>query len=82
KRDSVLVIGSGISGALHIALARALGARLVVATDINEWRMTKAGEWGTHEALRADSDVSREFRNLNGGRGADVVVLTSGAEAA
>lgn len=80
--DSVLVIGSGISGALHIALARALGAWLVVATDLNEWRLKKAKEFGAHGAFRADSDVPGEFRKLNGGRGADVVILTSGAEAA
>jgi len=82
KGDSVLVIGSGISGALHVALARARGARLVAATDINEWRLGKAREWGAHEAIRADSDVPGEFRKLNGGRGADVVILTSGAESA
>ena len=32
---SVLVIGSGISGLLHIQLARSLGASLVVASDIS-----------------------------------------------
>jgi L-iditol 2-dehydrogenase len=80
--DSVLVIGSGISGVLHVALARALGARVVAATDINEWRLDKVKELGADESFRADSDVPGEFRKLNGGRGADVVVLTSGAEAA
>jgi L-iditol 2-dehydrogenase len=80
--DSVLVIGSGISGVLHIALARALGAGIVAATDLNDWRLNKAKEFGADEAFRADSDVPGEFKKLNGGRGADVVILTSGAEAA
>jgi L-iditol 2-dehydrogenase len=80
--DSVLVIGSGISGVLHIALARALGAGVVVATDINDWRLARARELGAHASLRADSDVPEGFRKLNGGRGADVVILTSGAESA
>ncbi len=80
--DSVLIIGSGISGALHIALARALDAKLVVATDVNGWRLQKAGGFGADAALRADADVPGEFRRLNGGRGADVVILTSGAESA
>jgi len=80
--DSVLVIGSGISGALHMALARALGARFVASTDINDWRLAKIKELGADAALRADSDVPAEFRKLNSGRGADVVILTSGAEAA
>ncbi len=32
---TVLVLGSGISGLLHIHLARALGAARIVATDID-----------------------------------------------
>jgi L-iditol 2-dehydrogenase len=55
---------------------------VVVATDINEWRLAKAREFGAHEALRADSDVPGGFRKVNGGRGADVVILTSGVESA
>jgi L-iditol 2-dehydrogenase len=80
--DSVLVIGSGISGVLHVALARALGAKVVAATDLNDWRLNKVKELGADASFRADSDVPGEFRKLNGGRGADVVILTSGAEAA
>jgi L-iditol 2-dehydrogenase len=80
--DSVLVIGSGISGVLHIALARTFGAKVVVATDINDWRLNNAKEFGADEAFKADSDVPGGFKNLNGDRGADVVILTSGAEAA
>ena len=33
--DSVLVMGSGISGILHVALAAALGAGTILATDVN-----------------------------------------------
>jgi len=36
--DTVLVIGSGIAGLLHIQLARATGAGRVVATDVSEAR--------------------------------------------
>lgn len=80
--DAVLVIGSGISGVLHIALARALGASLIVATDIEEFRLKAACRLGADIALNAASDVSAEFKKLNGGRGADKVILTSGAEGA
>lgn len=79
---SVLVIGSGISGALHIALAHALGAGLVASTDINDYRLKMAEKLGADGTLRADSDVPAEFRKLNSGRGADVVILTAGAPAA
>lgn len=78
---SVLVIGAGISGALHIALARALGAAFVAASDISPWRRDMALKLGAHAALDAQADVAGEFKKLTG-RGADVVILTAGAPAA
>lgn len=79
---SVLVIGSGISGLLHIRLARALGASAVVATDISDYRLRAAERSGAVAALRAGEDVPARVRELNDGRGADVVVLTAGAASA
>lgn len=76
---SVLVIGSGISGLLHIRLALGLGAALVVSTDINDYRIKAARDSGAHRVIDASSDVAGEFKKLNGGRGADVVILTAGA---
>ena len=43
---SVLVIGSGISGLLHIQLARALGAGSIFAVDISEYRLKIARQAG------------------------------------
>ncbi|HDO25472.1 MAG TPA: alcohol dehydrogenase, partial [Nitrospirae bacterium] len=45
KGQSVLIIGSGISGLLHIQMAKIKGAT-VIATDINEYRLRKAAEFG------------------------------------
>jgi L-iditol 2-dehydrogenase len=77
--SSVLVIGSGISGLLHVGLARALGASLVVSTDPVKYRLEAAERFGADCAIHSSSDVPAEFRKLNSGRGADVVVLTAGA---
>lgn len=74
----VLIIGSGISGLLHIQLAKALGASLVVSTDVKEFRLNAAKRLGADEAIHASKDIPLEFRKLNG-RGADVVILTTGA---
>lgn len=52
----VLVLGSGITGLLHIQLAKLKGAK-VVATDINEYRLNKAKEFGADEVI----DAKREF---------------------
>jgi L-iditol 2-dehydrogenase len=79
---SVLVAGSGVSGVLHIALARALGASLVVSTDVHSYRLEAGERAGAHVAIDAVRDVPAEFRRRNGGRGADVVILTTGAQKA
>jgi L-iditol 2-dehydrogenase len=79
---SVLVIGSGISGILHVQLARALAAPLVVATDITPYRLEGAKRFGAHETIDGGSEVPTTFRNMNRGRGADIVILTAGSEKA
>ena len=78
---SVLVLGSGIAGLLHIKLAVAKGAGMVVATDLSQARLALARQYGAHHALHAESDVAGEFRRLNNGRGADVVIVCAAAEA-
>ncbi len=40
--QTVLVIGSGISGLLHIQLPRARGAARIIATDISDFRLKAA----------------------------------------
>lgn len=79
---AVLVIGSGISGLLHIQLAKALGASLVAGTDMKDFRLAAAKRLGADGAVHASSDVPEEFRRLNKGRGADVVILCAGAPSA
>jgi L-iditol 2-dehydrogenase len=79
---SVLVIGSGISGLLHIQLARALGASLVVASDLSRYRLEAAIKLGADEVVNAAEDVPALFRSINKGRAADIVILTAGSEKA
>ena len=56
SRDQVvLVLGSGVSGLLNIQMAKLKGAK-VIATDINEYRLSKAKEFGADEVVVA-SDV-------------------------
>jgi len=76
--QTVLIIGSGISGMLHLALARALGAGRVIATDISEYRLDKAKAFGADAVLHAREDVPARVRELNGGRPADLVIVCTG----
>ncbi len=79
---SVLVIGSGIAGLLHIQLAKALGASLVVATDITPYRLDAAKRFGAADTIEGSADVPGVFKKMNRGRHADIVILTTGAEKA
>ncbi len=75
----VLVIGSGISGLLFVQLAQALGAGRVVATDINEYRLNAARQFGADVTIHAEEDVPARLRQVNDGWLADLVVLCTAA---
>jgi len=77
--QSVLVIGSGISGLLHVQLARALGADLIVAVDIDAYRLKEAKKLGADTALSADEFSPERLREMNEGRLADLVIVCTGA---
>jgi L-iditol 2-dehydrogenase len=82
---TVLVIGSGISGLLHIRLAVALGAGRVFATDVSPYRLDWARRSGATEAfdaVAAGESLPELLREANDGRLADVVILCAGANSA
>jgi L-iditol 2-dehydrogenase len=76
--QSVLVIGSGISGLLHVQLARALGAGLIVTTDISAYRREAAKRLGADMAIDADEYSPERLREVNGFL-ADLVIVCTGA---
>lgn len=80
--QSILVLGSGIAGLLHIKLARALGACRIVATDIHDYRLKRARASGADAAINAAEDVPARFRQVNDGRLADLVIVCTGAVSA
>ena len=80
--QSVLVIGSGIAGLLHLQLARVLGAGRVAATDIVEYRLKAARRFGADFVIHAEEDVPARMRQLNDSRLADLVIVCTGATSA
>ncbi len=76
--QTVFVIGSGISGVLHIALARVLGAGFIIASDVNEYRLKAAKRLGADEVVHAKEVSPSKIRELNKGRLVDLVVVCSG----
>ena len=79
KGHTVLVIGSGISGLLHIQLAKAKGAAKVIATDIDEYRLDAAKRFGADVVINAKDDVPTIVKEANDGRLADVVIVCTAA---
>ena len=77
--QTILVLGAGISGLLHVALARATGAGRIVATDINEFRLDSARHFGADAAIHAEEDVPARLREVNDDRLADLVIVCTGA---
>ena len=80
--DTVLILGSGLIGLLHIKLARALGAGTIIATDVHEYRLRTAERFGADHAVDATEDIPAVVAQMNGGRLADKVVVSTGSPAA
>jgi len=67
---------------LHIQLAKARGADRVIATDISEYRLNAARQFGADATIHGAQDVPGRLMDLNGGRLADLVIVCTGAMAA
>ncbi len=80
--QSVLILGSGISGLLHLLLAKALGAGRIITTDISKYRLKAAREFGASAVINAKEDVPKHLKELNDNRLADLVIVCTGASSA
>ncbi|MCD6481605.1 MAG: zinc-dependent dehydrogenase [Thermoplasmata archaeon] len=80
KGQSILIIGSGITGLLHVKLAKAMGASRIITTDINPFRLEKAREYGAHATLLAnDPNLEKKIREANNGMLPDFISICTGA---
>jgi len=79
KGLTVLILGSGVSGILHIQLAKLRGAKKIIATDINEFRLQMAKKFGADVVFHAKEDIATELKRVNEGRLADIVIVCAGA---
>jgi L-iditol 2-dehydrogenase len=82
KGQTVLVLGAGISGMLHIHLASVRGAGLVACTNVSDYRLEMAKKFGANAAFGAERYDAGKLREVNDGRLADVVILCTGATSA
>jgi len=77
--SSVLVVGSGIAGLLHIHLAKVKGTGPIIATDISEFRLKAAEKFGADASIDAREYSPDKLRKLNSGRLADLVIVSTGS---
>ncbi len=82
KGKTVLVMGSGISGLLHIQFAKLNGARQVIATDVVEYRLNAARKLGADHVLYARDYNANRLREINDSFLADLVIVCTGAQPA
>jgi len=80
--QTVLVIGSGISGLLQIKLAKTWKAGKILATDVEEYRLKAAKKFGADAVIHAKDDVPEQVKKHNDGKLADLVILCTGAPSA
>lgn len=82
--DTVVVIGSGPIGCLHVRLARARGAARVILIDLNPDRLAAAAALVApdHTVATDTQDPVAAVLDLTDGRGADVVITAAASGAA
>ena len=82
--EHVAIIGAGGPiGLMHVQMSLRCGAAQVMAVDLNDERLTVASELGATVTVNSkQNDPVATIHELTGGRGADVVIETAGAQEA
>jgi L-iditol 2-dehydrogenase len=77
--ETILVIGLGIMGMMHVKLARHRGAGLVIGADLFETRASRAKVLGADIGLVVSGDdLAEQIRQITDGAMADVVIVGPG----
>jgi L-iditol 2-dehydrogenase len=77
--DTVVILGMGVTGLLHLQLARQRGATTLCTTR-SDWKLELARAFGADQAIRADGSGGDEIVSAMGG-GADLVIDCVGSVA-
>ncbi len=76
KGDTVLVIGLGVMGQLHVLLAREFGADRIIAVDMVPFRLGRAVEFGADDVIDiSKEDMLMRLEELTDGRMAQTVIV-------
>jgi len=75
--DTVVVLGLGVGGMLHVQLAKAAGAK-VIGVARSEWKRGLAKKLGADIVLPSDATTVGAVKEATDGRGADIVIECTG----
>lgn len=76
--DSVLILGAGATGIIHVALSRLFAAGKVFAADLYDFRLRIAEKSGADVIINPmKEDVAKTVKAETQQRGADVVIVTA-----
>lgn len=77
--DTVAIMGMGPVGLLALAAALACGAKKVIVSDVEPFRLETALKLGASHAIHAgQEDAAEAIRRFTDGRGADAAIETAG----
>jgi L-iditol 2-dehydrogenase len=81
--ESILIIGLGIMGMMHVKLARHLGAAMIIGADLFHLRANRAVELGAdHGLVVAGDNLVEQVREVTKGAMCDVVIVGPGTSRA
>jgi 2-desacetyl-2-hydroxyethyl bacteriochlorophyllide A dehydrogenase len=78
RGEAVVVYGLGVTGQLHVQLAKAAGAHPVIGVTRSADKRALAEKLGADLTMAGDDAAISRVREATGGRGADVVIETTG----
>ena len=76
--QSVVVMGLGVTGQIHMQLAKAWGAYPVIGVTRSAWKRSLAKDLGADMTLPNGPEAVTGVAEATGGRGADLVIESTG----
>jgi 2-desacetyl-2-hydroxyethyl bacteriochlorophyllide A dehydrogenase len=76
--ESAVVLGLGVTGQLHLQLAKSRGASPIIGITRSAAKRELAQQLGADFTFPGGEEAVRKVSELTGGRGADVVIETTG----
>ncbi len=77
--QSVVVVGLGVTGQLHLQLAKSRGANPVIGVTRSAWKRKMAKEFHADLAFSNGSEAASGVLQATDGQGADVVIVATGS---